>query len=153
MIFTTECCTECRAVLPLFSENLLSTSSWMLCMMVTWLWSVIHWRPDVQCSGAIPALMWVMGHQATSQWSPATTSPVTLINGWCMYRLATVIETIHRCLYTTALCCVYVLYTPILPPTALCMCVCFVYSNNCSMYVCMFWYYPPTALCMCVCFV
>ena len=39
------------------------------------------------------------------------------------------------------------------PPTALCMCVCFVYSNNCSMYVCMFCillYYPPTALCVCV---
>ena len=110
-----------------------------------------------------------------------------------MYRLATVIETIHQCLYLhthncsmlrvcfvysnncSVFCifqyypqllyvCVYVLYTPILPPNcSMCMCVCFV---HCSMYVYMFsilLYYPPTvcvyvlytpttALCMCVCF-
>ena len=62
------------------------------------------------------------------------------------------IPTHTQLLYVACMFCILQYY----PPTALCMCVCFVYSNNCSIYVCMFCifqYYPPTALCMCVCFV
>ena len=62
------------------------------------------------------------------------------------------IPTHTQLLYVVCMFCIFQYY----PPTALCMCVCFVHSNNCSMYVCMFCilqYYPPTALCMCVCFV
>ena len=48
-------------------------------------WSVISLKTKCSMQWSNPCthelILWVVGHQATSQWSPATTSPVTLING------------------------------------------------------------------------